>query len=417
MRSGNKFKSLKYLLIATSSLIGLNSNITTYGADRLTAPNNNREDNRFQQISYTAMANDWENNAPQHGDNMILLANGSIGFNTDVNIGTINLYGNMGDTIYVAPGRDIRIGNIVNDINQNAINAVTVANQNVLLNPGMDLNPTIDLVLQSQGIVLNALAQGNAGGGLVNSKLTITGNDISAVRSIDVRGSVLKFESATAIDAKVFGGRAGRIIADHNLTFNNVIGKNNQDQISGIGLMQIRDNKTVTLKNDLYGGGVADVIFDSAQARIVIDPSNRNIQISSTFNTTVGEKDDDLGIIEIKGHQNYSVNFTQDVGGEDNRISKITIAPGKETQFQNLVFAKKIEIDQNLVLFDEDVDMIKRQEPVLILQQRAQQQVIVMQTQAIMAQRQAAINQRRQIVENQIRQRDGVLANVDLNQL
>ncbi|XVN43690.1 MAG: hypothetical protein RCG16_04735 [Rickettsia hoogstraalii] len=225
---------LNKLLLATSS-IGLLASMEGFAANIVPVPD--MRDPRNPNTAFTASINLWRSNNgnlhnPRGGDNIILSGPHNVEINNDINLGDINNFGYRSNVI-IAPhfgvDRVVSINNLIND------NGVLYRNagRDALGQPLVygNANAAIQLELQEIGIV---------GQGASNAKLTITGNDISAVDSIVLGGGQSKiiFQNPITVDAEIYArtNNAGYIEANNDIVFNKAIGfSGNQDhRITGL---------------------------------------------------------------------------------------------------------------------------------------------------------------------------------------
>ena len=203
---------LNKLLLATSS-IGLLASMEISAADVVV---------RNGYISTTGnmgwVSNNGVQNVPANNDNIILTQGRQIiNFDNNLNIGNINLYGYNNAEFRISdsnPTRVVSINNIVN-VNNNQVQAAV---QNALGMPhgySGNNNAKVDIVINSYN---------NTG-----ADLTITGNDISAVNSIQmVRGGAkLIFQNAVTVNAEIYSTVAtrGAVVVNDDIIFKKSIGK------------------------------------------------------------------------------------------------------------------------------------------------------------------------------------------------
>jgi hypothetical protein len=151
----NKNRYIKFLLVATSSLVSL-SNIIALGADRLTNAGLNR----------VSSPRDWIGvNAPQNGDNIIMTDFHNVNLDQERQLNDINLYGFDGNEIQI--NANCTIHNIVNDTTVPAQNRVAIVNGNVLIAHGLNNAASTDIIFPTD-----------------NRSLTITGDNLSAIKNI-----------------------------------------------------------------------------------------------------------------------------------------------------------------------------------------------------------------------------------------
>ncbi|QQV74513.1 hypothetical protein H6P87_00047 [Rickettsia tillamookensis] len=198
------------------------------------------------------------------------------------------------------------------------------------------------------------------GQGANNATLIINGNDISAVDSIILGGgqSKIVFQNPITVDAEIYArtNNAGYIEAKNDTVFNKTIGFSGGQNHSITGLL-IEDNKTVTLKSDIY----ASDIELKANSKLIIDASKQNITVRTGIATDLfGNMNDDTGRIQIKSNTKNAITFYNDIGGIDERVAEIDIARGKKTEFKSDVYAKNIKVAANDVEFHEKLDMQRR---------------------------------------------------------
>lgn len=137
---------------------------------------------------YTRDGNDWQHNGahynPHNGDNIILTENNQrLNFDTDINIGNINLYGYTSWGLIIQTNnltRQVSINNIVN-VNNNETQAAVQNAWRVPLGYGGNKNVKVDILLHHQVANKGALVE--------DSKLVIKGNDISVVGAIRFGGA------------------------------------------------------------------------------------------------------------------------------------------------------------------------------------------------------------------------------------
>jgi len=327
------------LLLATSS-IGLLASAESFAVDIIPVGNPS---------SNIATANDWRYNAfyhlPQNNDNIIITENNHrVNFTQAININSINLYGFNGvftitEGEVANPTRRVSINNITNVDNPQTQMAV----QNALGVPlayGGNNNAKAKLRLTS----------GNGTG----SELTITGNDISAVESIElIRGNTkLIFQRNVTVDAPIYSCSASRGVIEvkDDVTFEKAIGLNGE--IRSIYELQVNDNKSATLKSDIY----ATNINLGRGSALIVNPLAQDINVQSGISIA---RDND-SIIKINENKNNKVKFYQDIGAENHRVKEINIARGRGVDFEKEVYAKKIKVESNDLVFKEKVDMTHR---------------------------------------------------------
>jgi hypothetical protein len=320
-------------LLATSS-IGLLASAEGFAVDIIAAGNPS---------SNIATMNDWRYNnnyyLPQNNDNIIITENHRVNFTQAININNINLYGFNGVFTIIAdnPTNKVSINNITNVNNPQTQMAV----QNALGAPfayGGNNNAKAKLKLTS----------GNGTG----SELTITGNDIRAVESIElIRASTkLIFQRAITVDAPIYSCSANRGIIEvkDDVTFEKAIGLNGK-QSRSIYELQVNDDKSATLKSDIY----ATNINLGRGSALIVNPLAQDINVQSGISIA---RDND-NIIRISGNKNNKVTFYQDIGARNNRVSEIDIRLGKEIHFESEVYAKKIKVAISKVEFKTKLDM------------------------------------------------------------
>lgn len=289
---------------------------------------------------------------PQDKDNIILTAEDQgINFNKNINIGDINLYGYNTRGIVVAanyPDTKVAINNIVN-INDNRTRLAVKDALGRAVPYGGNANSKVQITLK-EAYINNQQA----------SELTIIGNDISALDSVVLEGGGTKliFQSPITIDAAIYAktNNVGYIKAKDDIVFNKPIGFTDGTNHSISGLM-ISDNKSVTLKSDIY----ANDIELKENSKLIIDASKQNILLMSGVATDLfGTMGDGYGKIQISGNTRNTVTFRHDIGTENQRVNEIKIDRGKGTIFKSDVYAKKIIVGSNNVEFHEKLDMQHR---------------------------------------------------------
>ena len=258
-------------------------------------------------------------------------------------LGTINLYGFHDNDIEI--NADCTIANIVNDISQNAQNIVTATNQNQPIQNGLNNHAQANIVFGATPL------------GMSGRKLTIHSNQLDSVKSIQLQNSTLEFDSAVTVNFPIYNIGAplnGRIIAKQDITFNNKIGYDNQQQ-KQIYRIDVANGRTATFHNNV---AAHEISFLGPTSKARINPNNHNIRINGIH--IQDNLADNSGIVEILGDQNNTVSLGQ-VGAEDDRVKLITIADGSYTTFRDDVHAKKIELGLNNVTFEGNVDLFRRQ--------------------------------------------------------
>ncbi|CEO16773.1 hypothetical protein RMONA_01820 [Rickettsia monacensis] len=192
----------------------------------------------------------------------------------------------------------------------------------------------------------------NTGALVEDSKLVIKGNDISAVGAIRFGGASVElvFENNN-VDNRIYsnGIERGRLtVAGNNVVFTKPIGHDGMNLFS-ISALQIENNKTATLKSDIYSN---DIVLGQ-NSKLIIDSSKQNIDVWS--GVASNNPGDDHGIVEVKGKN--AVIFRKSVGLQDFRVAEIKIGNENKAEFKQNVYAKKITVASNDVEFQEKLDM------------------------------------------------------------
>jgi len=328
-KNNNKLKSLRNILLASTAFGSLFAE-SAFAVNRLAINNMSRISQPVHWIGGVA---------PVAGDNLIFTGFDTINFDGNININNINLYGFDGNTIEI--NHDCSIHNITNDISPAARALVQAANGGVAVPAGLGINAKSIISFETN-----------------HKSLTITGNDLRGVGNIILKNNnnSLIFDSAIIVDAMIYSGGNlwSTVIANKNVTFNNKIGDDPINGAKSIFRLDIDQNSSVTIKNDIRA---SEITLLTNNSELIVDPSLNNIRVFSGINffEATGENE---GKINIKGHAANTVTITGQIGDVDLRLSKITIENGKSTTFGQAVFAKKIEIAQNTVIFNDNVNMV-----------------------------------------------------------
>ncbi|WP_341790303.1 autotransporter outer membrane beta-barrel domain-containing protein [Rickettsia endosymbiont of Polydrusus tereticollis] len=334
----------KYFLLATSS-IGLLASTEALAVVDITPVTHNTYPVNYN--AHIGAQYDWKYNGkaylPQDNDNVILTANNQqINFDSDINIGNINLYGfTSGGLVIFAndPTNQVSINNIVNFNDQQARTAAQSA-----LGVPLAYGGNKDAKVQIRLLQIGAEEQ---------SQLTIKGDNISAVDSIllDGASATLIFEKPITVTAPIYSSAYNRgiIKVKNNAVFEAPIGHDGIKNYS-IYVMTVDDNKTVTLKSDIYA---TDIVLEK-DSKLIIDSSKQNIKVNSGVAVdSLGGMNDGDGIIQVKGGAKNTITFINDIGSEYTRVGEINIERGKKTEFNNNVYAKSIKVASNDVEFKE----------------------------------------------------------------
>ena len=351
------------LLLATSS-IGLLASMESSAAVVVSVPHENNTSYVMDPMRGGDRPQDWRSNngaqyQPQNGDDIILRRAHLINFNQNININDINIYGYSASTfidnwhngindrremggIAITPGfganRIVTINNIINSDANNYRIAGSNALGEALIYGNKNAKVRVDL-LES----LNDL------------KLIITGNDISAVDSIVMSGGTneIIFRNPIKVKSKIYARNIlqGKVkIESNNIVFESPIGNDGRDNHS-ISIFKVDDNISVTLENNI----AAEDINLGKNSTVIIDTTKRNIDVRSgiVVNNTV----DNQGIVQVRGHAKNTVTFHENIGVQDFKAAEIQIENGKKTEFKQKVYAKKITVASNDVVFEEKLDM------------------------------------------------------------
>ena len=368
MRSGNKLKFLRYLLVATSSLASLSGEV--YAA------------NGVSRLGNSFLGNDdWGlGRGLQNGDNLRIGQHNS----------TLRYDGNQLDFAAVPQlqGPNRAIPNVqmqkiqLNDLDLNGrdnslirLMAVELSHHNIIDTSGQNKKVKIEFnkfnYFENDGTFTNAA-----------SIFKINGNDISALgdiyfgtsNSIQQQGMIMSgsrdgkviFDSAVTYTGNIYSrgdweqDKNGSVIINNNVTFTNKIGFNpNSNAIAEISIIQVEDQKALTAKANIYtndqGGGIE---LTGADAELIVNSTNNPVLIRSNINT-MGLTGDQDGILRITGANQTRIEGI--IASEDTRIKTINMNGNSNITFTKEIYAKKIEIDQNTVVFEDDVDMFTRQ--------------------------------------------------------
>ena len=357
------YRKLLKNFLATSSLIATlsaNMNSTIAAQDTLTAPTG--------ATNFLSNGNDWlvggvlgvSPNA--NAASMIFFGqNQDMSFDNVVgNLGTLNLYGFDGQTIYITAPNSVE--GIISDVGVLMVNRVTIANGGPLAEGGGGGAAKVNLDIN-----------------IVNDTFEFNGNQLGALSTINLVSvdTNLKFSGDNSIINEAIYSSTdgnGRIeINANNVRFNGVIGG-----ISKINSLRIQDNKSAILNADAFfhadGLTIAHTSLLTLTAGKTIDASSGNASINFTnddstlvvfgdidttligpFNSHVvnggiikandltagqtltlqgriGNNSNPLALIEVKGGGALKL---QSKNGEDHNIASVDITVGDGTVILN----------------------------------------------------------------------------------
>ncbi|WP_316354542.1 autotransporter outer membrane beta-barrel domain-containing protein [Candidatus Trichorickettsia mobilis] len=347
MRSSNKLKFLKYLLVATSSLANLSGE--AYAANGVSGGN-----------SFLGN-NDWGlGRGLQNGDNVrIGQHNSTLRYDGDTRDFTSQLFVDAPNNraILNVKNQAVDLGNLdINGKNQTTIrlHAIDLSHQDIIDSSGQNKKVDINFVkfnfFENDGSFTDAA-----------SKFTINGNDISALGNIyfgngaNTANGIIRFNSAVTYEGRIYSNATqGSIQINNNVVFNNKIGFQPNDIRGTIGSLYVEDNKRLTIKSDV---ATAEISLAGANARLIVDSTNNNINIYAGINKIIYAGDNE-GIIEFMGNRNIEI--TDIIGDQDNRLAQISTVGNTNITFKDAVFAKNIEVNDGNVIFEKNLDMFSR---------------------------------------------------------
>jgi outer membrane autotransporter protein len=364
-----KVKRLKILLITTSTLVNFIGEV--YAANGVS----NRVGDSYLNSDHWGLGVALQNgdNVQVGDDNSVLRYEGEV---ADFIAIEAENPGDPNRAIQNAAIQNIRLNNLNLDGHNNVIirlKAIELSHNNITDTSIHNRKVRVEFdkfnYFDHQGVYTNAA-----------SIFKINGNNISALGDIyfgtstshryengflsGARDGKVVFESPVTYTGNIYSkgdyeqDKLGTVTIDNDVTFINKIGFNPiLNTIAEIATIQISDQRALTAKESIYLNG--SIELNGLEARLIVDSTNTPIIISSNINT-MGITNDKYGIIETIGRNNIEMPGV--LGSPEARIGLIKMTDTSEVRFAQNIYATKIELDRNRVIFSNNVGMFARDE-------------------------------------------------------
>ncbi len=224
--------------------------------------------------------------------------------------------------------------------------------------------------LREQGLLFGEMmpdhmAVGGQIAAYANLRITGNMNAVSEVR-FTANGKLILDSQGIIVNALISGGNGGgrgSIELKHDATFNGKIGYSLDDEKDNIGILSINDNVTAILKNDTN----SEIQLKGRGSRLIIDTTKRDILVESSSAVGMGiynsrddaNSGDAEGVISIQGSPARKVNINTPVGDSSDRLGRIIIDGGGATSFGDEAFVRDIGLGNNSLSFKDNLRMSK----------------------------------------------------------